>query len=376
MLDLVLKQLRYNSFRSLLTVLAIAAVIAEILILEGFLAGLYKQLQSAVLNRNADVIVSQTGISNFLASRSILPQLTRRDVEDVEGVKEAHPLTALSVIYSQGGRSMPIIIFVHDAIGGPTEIIAGGPVVSDRGIVIDQGLSRKFGLKPGDNITISDFDFKISGVSSRSAAFFTPFAFIVYDDLIDFYLESDVADDIATFPLLSFLLVDVEEGADPQAVAARIEKTVDVADAFLPDQLARNDEDMGRELMGPILGLLIVVSYGTGALVVGMFMFATIRARLPSLGVMRALGFKPRTLGAAVVLEAGLLTIFALPIGILLSLGLANIIHDLSPIYLILPVEPTAVVRTAIVCLALASIGALAPVRMIARLDPAVVFRS
>jgi putative ABC transport system permease protein len=351
-------------------------VIAEILVLEGFLAGLYEQLRSAVLNRGGDVIVSQAGISNFLAARSILPQLTSLDVEEVDGVKTAHPVTALSVIYDRDGRKMPIIILVYDTAGGPTEIVSGRSVEADREIVIDQGLSRKFGLGPGDPIMISDFEFRISGVSGASAAFFTPFAFIKYDDLIDFYLESEVAADIATFPLLSFLLVDVESGADPPVVAAAIERQIAVADTFLPTELAGRDEELGRELMGPILGLLIIVSYGTGALVVGMFMFAAIKARVRSLGVMRALGFRPQMLSLAVVAEAGLLTLLALPVGIFLSLVLARIIHELSPVYLILPVEPEAIIRTAVICLVMACIGALAPVRMIARLEPAAVFRN
>jgi hypothetical protein len=78
---LTLRQLRLEALRSSLTVLAIAAVIAEILIIEGFLAGLYLQLRQAVLNRGGDLVVTQAGIGNFIAARSILPQTARLDVE-------------------------------------------------------------------------------------------------------------------------------------------------------------------------------------------------------------------------------------------------------------------------------------------------------
>jgi putative ABC transport system permease protein len=364
---MIYKQCRRELGRVALTVLAIGAIIAEMLILEGYLAGMYTQLRKAVENRGGDVIVTQAGISNFIAARSILPQLTRLRVEELEGVREAHPLTALSVIYDRDGRKTPIIILVYDSAGGPREIISGSPISGEREIVIDQAIAKRYGFSPGDRITISDFDFKISGISENSAAFFTPFAFITYDGLIDFYFESDIAADIATFPLLSFLLVDTEPEADPKAVAA---------DAFLPGELAQRDENLGRELMGPILGLLLVVSYGIGALIIGMFMFAAVRSRLRSLGVMRALGFTPVMLGTAVVIEAGVLTLLAIPLGIALSHVLAVVIHALAPVYLILPMEPAALARTAVVCLALAGLGALAPVRLIAGMDPAVVFRS
>jgi ABC-type antimicrobial peptide transport system permease subunit len=355
---MIYKQCRRELGRVALTVLAIGAIIAEMLILEGYLAGMYTQLRKAVENRGGDVIVTQAGISNFIAARSILPQLTRLRVEELEGVREAHPLTALSVIYDRDGRKTPIIILVYDSAGGPREIISGSPISGEREIVIDQAIAKRYGFSPGDRITISDFDFKISGISENSAAFFTPFAFITYDGLIDFYFESDIAADIATFPLLSFLLVDTEPEADPKAVADRIRQHITVADAFLPGELAQRDENLGRELMGPILGLLLVVSYGIGAL------------------VMRALGFTPVMLGTAVVIEAGVLTLLAIPLGIALSHVLAVVIHALAPVYLILPMEPAALARTAVVCLALAGLGALAPVRLIAGMDPAVVFRS
>ncbi|MDH3667110.1 MAG: ABC transporter permease [Paracoccaceae bacterium] len=376
MLSLIYKQCYREIGRVALTVLVIAAIIAEMLILEGFLAGMYVQLRNAVLNRSGDVVVTQAGISNFIAARSILPQLTRLAVEELEGVREAHPLTALSVIYDRDGRKTPIIILVYDTAGGPLEIVTGSPIGGEREIVIDRSLAKRYGFTPGDTITISDFDFRIAGISEKSAAFFTPFAFVTYDDLIDFYLESDIADDIATFPLLSFLLVETEPGADPAVIADRIRQEVPAANAFLPGELAQRDEDLGRELMGPILGLLLVVSYAIGALVIGMFMFAAVRGRQRSLGVMRALGFTPRMLGMAVVIEAGVLTLLALPLGIALSQILATIIHALAPVYLILPTEPAGLVRTAVICLALAGLGALAPVRLIAGMDPAMVFRS
>jgi putative ABC transport system permease protein len=376
MLVFVFRQLRFNSGRTILTVLAIAAVVAEILILEGFLAGLYEQMRMAVLNRGGDLVVTQAGISNFIATRSILPQVSRLQVEEIEGVKVAHPLTGISAIYERDGRRTPIIVLVYDTAGGPTAIVTGEDNPIDRGIIIDRAIANRYDLSPGDPIRIFDFEFTVSGVSTNSSAFMTPFAFITYDDLIDFYFESDVAADIATFPLLSFLLVEVEPGARALEVAARIEEGIEAADVFLPDDLAQRDENLGREMLGPILGLLLVVSYGIGALVVSMFMFSAVHGRLRTLGVLKALGFRQRMLGAAVVLEALVLTMVALPIGILLAVVAAGVIDNIAPVYLILATEPAAVARTAAACLAFATIGAFVPVRAIANIEPAIVFRS
>ncbi len=373
---LIYRQLRYNAARTALMVLVIGAVVSEVLILEGFLAGMYAQLRSTVLNRGGDLVLAQSGISNFIAVRSILPQLSRLDVEDVPGVVEAYPLTAMSAIYNRDGRKTPIIIFVYDEAGGPTDIILGDQISGDREIVIDKSLAKKYGFAVGDPIEISDFQFTVAGISTNSSAFFTPFAFINYDAMIDFYLESDIAADITTFPLLSFLLVEIEPGSDPRAVAQRIEASVAAADAFLPDELAQRDEAMGRDLLGPILGLLLIVSYAIGALVIGMFMFTAVRARIRSIGVLKALGFGPLSLSIAVISEAWVLTLLAIPVGILLAIAIAGVIHSIAPVYLIIPTEPSAVLRTSIACLAVAGLGALAPMRQVLRVDPAIVFRS
>jgi len=376
MLAFVFRQSRYEIGRTILPVLAIAGVVAEILVLEGFLAGLYEQLRMAVPNRGGDLVVTQAGVSNFIGVRSILPQDTRLQVEEIDGVKTAHPLTGISAIYERNGRRTPIILLVYDTLGGATEVIAGNARPGDGGIVIDRAIATRYDLAPGDTIIISDFEFTVSGISKDSAAFLTPFAFITYDDLIDFYFESDVAADIATFPLLSFLLVELEPGADPGAVMARIENRAAAADVFRPSALARNDENLGRQMLGPILGLLLVVSYVIGVLIVSMFMFAAVRSRKRNFGVLKALGFRQRALSMAVVAEAVVLTLVALPVGVLLAAIIAAVIDNIAPIYLVLATEPAGVARTAIACVIFAALGAFVPVRAIARIDPAIALRS
>jgi putative ABC transport system permease protein len=375
MLKLTLKNSLYRPARTVLIVLAVAAIVAEILILEGFLSGSYAQMRNAVLRRGGDVIVAQSGISNFLMARSILPQQARAEVEAQPGVASAEPLTLLSLIFEQDGRLTPIFIVVYDTAGGPVEIVQGRAPKVDREIVIDRSLAERYGIATGDTLTLSDYDFTVSGVSRGSAALFTPFAFMTYDSLLDFYFESDVAADIAAFPLLSFLSVTVTPGADPATVAATINANVPAANALLLSTMAKNDDNLGRELLGPVLNLLLALSYGIGAMAIGMFMFAAVRGRQKSLGVLRALGFTTRHLALAVIVEAIVTVLLAIPFGIVLAVLLAEVIQAYAPVYLLLPTEPAGLLRTGVVVLVLAVLGGLAPVRMLARLDPATAFR-
>ena len=376
MLRLVLRELQHDPLRTLLTGLSLAAVVAVILIFEGFLQGIVEQSRDAVMERGADLIVTQAGIKNLTLARSTLPQAARSEVESVRGVAAAHPLTGIPVIYEQGGVRAPLLLFVYDTGGGPARIVAGRPASGPHEIVVDRSFATKFGLGLGDPLVISDFEFTVVGLTEGAAAFFSAFGFIRYDDLIDFYFQSDLAADIGSFPLLSFLLVDVAPGADPAAVAADIDKSVPSADVFLPGQLAAQDEELARTLFGPIIALLIGAGYVSGALVAGIIMFAAVNSRRRDLGVLKALGFSHRYLTAAVVVEALVLIVVALPLGLLLAAAIARTIETVMPLYLIPVVEPLPMLRTALAGTAFGALGALAPVGQIHRLDPSVVFRT
>jgi len=376
MLRLVVRQLTNDRSRTALTVLAIAAVIAILLVLEGFRVGVYAQLRKGVLDRGGDLIVTQAGIANMIGARSSLPQLTRLAVEDVDGVREAHPLTGLPIIYNRDGRRTPVFLFVYDDLGGPAKVVEGQPVSGPRDLVIDRSLAETYGLSPGEVFEVSDFAFTVAGIAADSSALFTAFGFISYDGLIDFYLDSDMVADITTFPLLSFLLVDVEPGASAAAVAERIETAIPDADVFLPAELAQRDVELGESFVGPVLGVLLLLTYVVGVLVVGLFMFSAVDARRRALGVIRALGVTTPALAGSILAEAAVVTLLAIPIGMAMAWALAEAIHALAPLYLTLPLERALVLRTAAGSLVFALVGALMPVRMVARLDPAIAFRS
>lgn len=305
MLLLVYRQLIHSPGRSVQVLLAMAAVVAAILILEGFEEGLVTQLARSVMNRGADLVVTQAGVSNMIAARSVLPQNARAVVEAVEGVTAAYPMAGLPLIYRQGDERTPIFLIVYQELGGPRELISGGPPSGAREIAIDRALADKYGLGVGDPLVVSGYEFRVSGITAGAAAFFTAFAFARFDALLDFYFESDVAADLASFPLVSFLLVELAPGAEPESVAARIEADLPAGDVFTAGQLAGEDAAFGRVMFGPIFGMLVTVAYVLGVLVTAMITFALVHARRRELGVLKALGFPPGGLAASVVTAAG-----------------------------------------------------------------------
>jgi len=374
--QLVLRRIQSHPYRILLSVLAISSVISLVLVLEGFREGIYQQIRHMVTSRGADVIVSQAGVSNMIASRSLLPQLSRIEIEKIEGVLQAHPLTTLPVIYRQGNRSTPVFVLVYDTLGGPAEIEQGRSIEKERDIVIDKSLSAIYGLQPGDDFIISDFRFKVVGLSKNTAAFFAPFSFISYDDLIDLYFDSDIVGDLSTLPLLSFLLVEVSRNHDPKEIISKIESLIPRADAFLPEQIAENDVAMSRSMLGVVFQLMIVIAYVICVLVISLIMFSAIQARKHELAVFKAMGFNRMGLSKLVFIETFVLTTLAIPIANIFAYLLAQLIHDVAPVYLILSNETGPVVRTFVASLLFALLGSLLSLRSVVRLDPALAFKN
>ncbi|NIO40823.1 MAG: FtsX-like permease family protein [Burkholderiales bacterium] len=376
MLNLALRQLRFDPVHAALVALAISTAIAVTLILRGFEEGLYAQSEQVVLDRGGQLILAQAGVSNFLAVRSSLPQLTRQQVESIDGVVSAHPMTGFWVIYGPERNKFPLLLLVYDTLGGPTHLIEGTPIQDGRDAIIDLGLSKRFELKPGDPLVVSDFAFRVAGVTSGSSALFSTFAFVTYDGMIDLFLESEIAPDISTFPLLSFLLVETEPGADLELVRQSIEEEVPAVDALLPGQVAANDVALGKELFGPIMGVLISLSYVIGMLIVGLIVYADVNARLRTFGVLKALGFSVSHIGAGVMFQMLLLGLVAFPLGLVLALGVGAGIEWNMPVYRIHVIDINGLAKTFVGLMLMIIIGGLLPLRLITRTDPMIAFQT
>jgi putative ABC transport system permease protein len=375
MFRLALRQFGLEPIRSFLTIVALAAVIGVILVLRGFEHGLYQQSYTAVIDRGADLFVTQAGVTNFVAVRSSLRQRARRDVEAVEGIIEAHPVTSFSVIYEKEGRKVPIYLMVYDTLGGPSGLLGGELPRSSREAVVDHSLADKFDLQVGDSLVVSEFESRISGIASNAAAFFMPFVFVTYDGMLDFVLESDIAPDLSAFPLVSHLLVELEAGAAPAEVASAIESMVNDVDVYSPEEMAQSDVGMGQSLFGPIMGLLVSVAYVVGLLVVGLIVYADVRGRTRTFGVLKALGFRLSQLASGVMIQTLMFLVAAFPLGVVLAWAMAESIEFVAPLYRVPIMDAFALARTFAGGIAFALLGGMLPLRLIAGIDPIMAFK-
>jgi putative ABC transport system permease protein len=361
--------------RTVLSIVVVAAAIALVLVFEGFRVGLYEQVRAFPEGLPADLIAAQAGVSNILGARSVLPQSARGDVEAVPGVKAAHPLGGVPVIYSRGDQSTPVYVVAYDTAGGPRRVVAGREIAEKDEIIVDVALARKYGFAPGDSVEFVGHRFTIVGLSADGTNFFDPYVFARLEDLVDLYLAGDLPENVAMDAAVSFLLIELEPGADRAATRAEIERNVPSVDVLTPAELAANDVRRAQGFMGPPLNLLVGVAYVVGVLLVGVTLYASVLAHLREFGIMKAIGAPAALLRREVVGEALAVCALAFIIGMTMAIGVALLIRSAMPAYLVEPLEVHALARTAIGVGLMACLGALLPIHRVAAVDPASVFK-
>ena len=361
--------------RTALRTLAIGGALSVTLLFEAFRLGVDRQMAMPAASLPAPLVVVEKGAKHVVGIRSNLPQSARAAVEALPGVRAAHPLVSVPVIFTYAGRRTPIQVMAYDSAGAP-RLASGRAIAGPRELVLDERLALLDGIRIGTEVEVLDRKLTVVGLSADTDIFFSPSAFLTYDELIDLYLESDVPGAMGAAPLLSFLLVEPKPGADVAAIRGAIERQVDGVDVYRPTELAANDVDLGRQFFGAVLNLLIAIAWLASVLAIGLTMYAAVIDRRRDFGVIRALGVGSWGLTKEILIEALAICALAFPIAVLLALGAAAIIEMANPTYRLVTLYPPVMVRGAVAALAAALIGALLPVRRLRALEPDLVFKS
>ena len=119
---------------------------------------------------------------------------------------------------------------------------------------------------------------------------------------------------------------------------------------------------------------MVTIAFAVGTAILGMVIYSATVERQREYGVLKAIGARNRVLYRTVALQALVVAGAGALVGIGLAAALAQLIMALRPQFLIV-LEPAAVAWSFFAGLAMALFAALLPVRAIAGLAPAEIFR-
>ncbi len=352
--------------RFALSVGGVALAIMLVLILDGFLAGMFVQITSYLEHSDGSVVVAQDGVSNLLGATSLLPPGTIDEVEDVEGVARVVPIVSQFVILDLHTKKQPayLVGYSPERGGGPWEIVEGRAPETDDEMVFDRVLARRHGITLGDSIEVMDRTYRVVGLSGGTTSWMTSFIF----------LRTSAVESLLRAPgATSFLLVSVREGASPEVVRDRIRKLAGV-EALLKTDMEANDIRLFSKFFSAPVRLMTGIAFLIGALVVGLVIYTATVERQREYGMLKALGAQNRVLYSVVVAQAALGALVGSGLGLLLAAVARSVIMAARPQFLIVLQADTAA-RALAIGLGMGLLGALFPARVVAGLAPAEVFR-
>ena len=363
------KNLLSQPLALLASVLAAAAAFLLVLLFEAVYAGESRQIVAYVENSPADVWVMQRGVSNMHMATSYVSDWKATEVARVEGVARVDGILYLNTVVAAGtARWFAYVVGLDPGAtrAGPWAMATGRALPRAGEAVVPEAFAAMSGLRLGDTLRIADAKFTVVGFSEGTFSMANSVIFVARVDLEDLMSSLDI---------LSFLLVAAESGVDAAALAARIERQVDKVTAVAARQFVSNDRRMAMQMGVETIAQMTVIGGALATLLVAFTCYSLVARQRRELAVAKALGVRSGALYAAVMAQAGAVTVASLALATLLAAAVIPVVASLVP-QVSLALTGQSVARLAAAGVVVAVLAGLWPARQVARVDPASVFQS
>ena len=342
------------------------AVLLIVLIL-GLFRGIIDQIGQFPSAAPSDLWVMQAGTPDPSHGASILPFSALERLEEVPGVAAAQPLLARAM--QVGSARFGFVLAVPEGPFQAKTIESFGAGSSpERGQVILSGvLAKDIGAGRGDAVLIGASRFEVADVSSSVVVgSFSGTAFVNALDAAQLFGDPGA---------FSFALVFVSPGADLEEVAAAIEDRVPGTDALTPQEFADVVRQEVEEGFLPIFAVFIGLAFVVGLAVIALTIYTSTVERTRDYGVLKAVGASPWQLLAVVVRQSVIIALVGYALGAGLGVVSGKLIQDAVPQFT-LDFRWQDFLLVLAAALVMSAVATLVPVRRVAGIDPAMVFRA
>src|SRR5581483_6957035 len=317
-------------------------------------------------NVSADLIVAQSDTS---LSDSTIPATLHDKLVSVSGATDAGHAIVAGTIFTSKGTKTPVTLVGYNAtsgIGGPWNLAAGRGVQSNSEILLDTHLAHESGFAIGDKVDVQGRTFTVVGLTRETNSFLGYYVFI----------SRNAAEALLGFAeTTSFYALRLPAGTDVTAVAKAVESQVSGVKAATPARLAANARKSLGSVLDSTLNAVLVVGILIGVAVMGLTAYTAVVDRMREYGVLKAMGADGWWLARLVVRETVYRAVLGFVLGVALSYALTDVIARLAPRLNVL-IRPDTLISAGLAAVVMTVIAALLPIRRIAAIDPAVVFKS
>ena len=351
----------------LISVGGVAFSVTLIMVLTGLYQGWSNKIGEYIRAVPADIWVMQLGSENMLHTPSVLSLDTEVDIENIDGVIDAKPFSARRLASEANGNELDLYIVAYDSLndtGKPAKVLEGKSTPGPGEIIVDGSQTKKVNI--GDTVNAAGQQFKIAGFSEGGDLVTSSFAFIAKDDL----------DKIQKLPSqTNYFLVSVDPNFDVNLVMNNIKSQVANVDAATSQEFADDNTKIIKDNFLPVIFILVLIGIAVGVAVIGLTIFTSTIEKSKEYGVLKAIGLKNSQLYSIVVQQA----LIAGAIGFVIGAGMALILSELVGSYVpqfVSQIRAFDVMWILALTLLMSILAAFMPIRRLAHIDPAEVFRS
>ncbi len=345
--------------RFFVAVSGVAFAVFLVLIVIALYQGFRESAGALVRDVPADIWVMQAGTRDLYHSGSLLPEGLQEDIEAIPGVEAVYGALArnLRVRVHGAEREGVFLAFAPEA----------APMLREMGLVALPGrgqvIANKAVASPGDSFTLGDRRFEVVASYKRVGAFGS-YSFVSYEDARELFSAPG---------FVTYFLVETEP-AQSEAVAQRIDDQFPGVDALTRHQFA---DLSGREAETflPVLSVLLGIGFVVGAAVVSLTIYTATIEKALDFGVLKAIGATNRFLYRLVIIQSCLVGLVGFLLGVPLAIFAGRVIERIVPEFvMLLQWEAALAVSGGVLFMSL--LAAILPMRRIAQVEPAMVFRA
>jgi len=394
--NLIVKNIFRNKSRSFLAVIGIAIGVAAVVGLGLITDDLSASTQQALTAGAADfsVVSGTTGGSGGPGGggpggQQTFNQSKVAEIQQISGVSKAvgvlrtmidldNTTSSNSTTSSSTGdpgsqgnfRSMTTIIGIDSSdISMDDIVVTNGSVYSDgkNEVVIGQMAARSLNKSVGDSISISNKTFKIVGIYETSNFMDNSGIVMSLSKLQNLTGSTDE---------VSLVLVKASDSSNANSLADTIEQKYS-------NELSTSTSLSGMERMNQGLDVISSGSWAVsllailvGGIIVIVTMTKAVTERTREIGVLRAIGWTKQRVMVMIIGESLLLSIIAIVIGLVIGIGLVELISTTQLLRGITPAFSALLILKGIgVALFLGIIGGIYPAYRASRLAPTEALR-
>jgi putative ABC transport system permease protein len=356
---MIVGNLVHRPIRSLISVVAVGLEVTLILLIVGLSLGMVSDTRQRQAGIGADVVVMPPG-SSYIVGLTGAPMPIK-----IGNVLAKLPhVVAVAPVITQVSTNGTLEVIAgidlksYEALG-PFHFLEGGPFQSADDVLIDDILAKAKHIKLGDKMEILSHEFRVAGIVApgKGARKFLEIA--VLQDL------NGSKDKASVF----YLKLDDPGNAD--TVVSEIKKVPGM------ERYVASSMNYYLSMLTPssypglstFLDVVIVISVTIGFIVIFQAMYTAVMERTREIGILKSMGASKLYIVNVILRETVLLALGGIMLGILISLAArAGIAHKIPTLRVVM--TGGWVLRTTIIAIIGAMLGALYPAYRAAQKDP------